>query len=134
MGSHDFEVTVRAGTPEKAYRKAVDDATYEHGHNAYNGTISTTTDWHLIDMKKIHRMRVEIGKDLPDRMGRFMSTDKFEQTVDHVIGACYNGEEDVFESVRAITGEELFYLMKWDVCMCYRVKAGVYHFFGMAAC
>lgn len=44
MGAHDFQTTLRGENDlNKAYRLACEEAEYEHGHDAYNGTISTTS-------------------------------------------------------------------------------------------
>jgi len=44
MGAHTFHITIGGkGMDEgKAYASACRDAQYEHGHDGYNGTISTT--------------------------------------------------------------------------------------------
>lgn len=47
MGATDFHVTAFGKDVHEAYRSAVDDALYEHGHDPYNGTISTTSGVHL---------------------------------------------------------------------------------------
>lgn len=44
MGATDFAVTAFGKTAADAYRNACEAALYESGHDAYNGTISTT-DW-----------------------------------------------------------------------------------------
>lgn len=48
MGAHDFMTGGYGASPEEAYKDAVDDALYEFGHNAYNGTISTTSGFIMI--------------------------------------------------------------------------------------
>lgn len=42
MGAHNFATVATGRTMEAAYRSACEEATYEHGHDSYNGTISTT--------------------------------------------------------------------------------------------
>ena len=42
MGAHNFATTAYGKTAADAYRIACDNATAEHGWDAYNGTISTT--------------------------------------------------------------------------------------------
>ena len=49
MGAHDFSTTKIAKTPREAYKEAVKGALYEHGHDGYNGTISTTDDYYFFD-------------------------------------------------------------------------------------
>lgn len=43
MGSHNFSTQSQGKTMSEAYKNAVDDAHYQHGHDPYNGTISTTS-------------------------------------------------------------------------------------------
>ena len=43
MGGHNFSCALRGRTASEAYTALVTDATYEYGHDPYNGTISTTT-------------------------------------------------------------------------------------------
>jgi hypothetical protein len=42
MGGHDFMTSSTGKDASAAYRSACDQATWEDGHDAYNGTISTT--------------------------------------------------------------------------------------------
>jgi hypothetical protein len=42
MGAIEFSVTAKGKTVQEAYKRAVEDALYEEGNCAYNGTISTT--------------------------------------------------------------------------------------------
>lgn len=42
MGGHNFETYALGKDAADAYSKAYDRALYEHGHDPYNGTISTT--------------------------------------------------------------------------------------------
>jgi len=50
MGSHNFVTYAKGKTVAEAYHNAVDHAYYESGHDAYNGTISTTSG--VIDLDK----------------------------------------------------------------------------------
>lgn len=47
MGSHDFQTTASGMNASIAYSNAVDQATYDHGHDGYNGTISTTCGYRM---------------------------------------------------------------------------------------
>ena len=49
MGATNFSTTKIAKTPKVAYNEAVEGAEYEHGHDGYNGTISTTDDYYFFD-------------------------------------------------------------------------------------
>ena len=42
MGATDIILRVKGKTLKDAYKSAYDQAIHEHGHNEYNGTISTT--------------------------------------------------------------------------------------------
>ena len=49
MGATNFSITKVAKTPKEAYKKAVEGAEYEHGHDGYNGTISTTSEYYFFN-------------------------------------------------------------------------------------
>lgn len=58
MGATTFS-TMKIGrfnTAKAAYNQAVEDATHEHGHDPYNGTISTTDSFKMVTH---HRPRLE---------------------------------------------------------------------------
>ena len=46
MGAHNLSDRAVGKTMREAYDSAVANAEHEHGHNAYNGTISTTEGFH----------------------------------------------------------------------------------------
>jgi hypothetical protein len=50
MGAHDFTTTSLGKSPADAYNRASEEALYEYGHDAYNGTISTTNGF--VDVSK----------------------------------------------------------------------------------
>lgn len=54
MGSHTFQVTVggKKMTPNEGYRELVEAAQHNHGHDAYNGSISTTSGFVMVDKGK----------------------------------------------------------------------------------
>lgn len=47
MGAHDFQTSSTGENASKAYRNACEQATFEHGHDPYNGTISTTSSFRM---------------------------------------------------------------------------------------
>ena len=49
MGATNFAITKVTKTPREAYKKAVEGALYEHGHDGYNGTISTTDSYYFFN-------------------------------------------------------------------------------------
>jgi len=49
MGATDFGTARVTKTPKEAYKKAVEEASYEYGNNSYNGTISTTNGYYFFD-------------------------------------------------------------------------------------
>jgi len=52
MGSTTFTQIAKGKTATDAYRAAVERAQYEEGHDVYNGTISTTCEFSMIDVDK----------------------------------------------------------------------------------
>lgn len=70
MGATNFEIISFGRDVEDAYRKACDQATWECGHDAYNGTISTTQGFVTINPKprrQTHKI-VEEYLDIIDGM------------------------------------------------------------------
>ena len=49
MGGHNFEDIAFGKNVDDAYRNACEQATWECGHDAYNGTISTTQGYTIIE-------------------------------------------------------------------------------------
>jgi len=52
MGAHNFQDQAFGETADEAYKDAVDSAYYEYGHDAYNGTISTTSGYAIIPLEE----------------------------------------------------------------------------------
>lgn len=52
MGAYSFHDVGKGNTAAEAYRAAVDDALFEWGHDAYNGTISTTSGYVKIPLEE----------------------------------------------------------------------------------
>ena len=52
MGASFFRTNYRGRTLAAAYDSAVEDAVSEYGHDPYNGTISTTTAYNVMDKTK----------------------------------------------------------------------------------
>ena len=54
MGAHTFTATMggKRMTPNEAYDALVLDAKHQHGHDPYNGTISTTSGYAIVDLPK----------------------------------------------------------------------------------
>lgn len=50
MGSHNFSNVGYGKTPQEAYNALVDHAQWEHGHDPYNGTISTTEGFKMVSL------------------------------------------------------------------------------------
>lgn len=53
MGAHDFATKATGDSPEKAYRSAVQKAQRREGRNPYNGTISTTKGFVVMDLEDV---------------------------------------------------------------------------------
>jgi len=51
MGSHTFQQTIggKKMTADEGYRELVDNALHEYGRDPYNGTISTTSGFVMLD-------------------------------------------------------------------------------------
>jgi len=52
MGAHNFEDWQYGKTAEDAFKEACNSATYEYGHNPYNGTIATNDGFIMKPLKE----------------------------------------------------------------------------------
>lgn len=52
MGATTFYTLARGKTPDKAFRNAIHQARYDHGHSGYTGTIAEKYDYVLIPSPK----------------------------------------------------------------------------------
>ena len=52
MGATNFECSVNSVSVDEAFRLAVDDAFYWHGHNGYTGTICEKPGYVVLDLGK----------------------------------------------------------------------------------
>lgn len=64
MGAHDFMDGGVGRTCADAYREACDAATYQHGHDAYNGTISTTNGAREIPATELKGFNANARRDI----------------------------------------------------------------------
>lgn len=77
MGASTFRTFGRPGERDvtKAYDELVTQAQYEHGHDPYNGTISTTHGVKVVQAKPVHQSKIAdiehrllgLGDDESDR-------------------------------------------------------------------
>lgn len=113
MGACNFTVKSFGRTIQDAFKNAVDNALYEHGHDCYNGTISTTD------------FKCEL-KDVP-RYG----TKAYNKYIDDLLNDWTRLKK--WETVGfKLTGK---YAQAWRKNNGYsRKKGDVYVFFGWAGC
>ena len=50
MGATNFSTQATGPSPQQAYHAACREAEHEHGHNSYNGTISTTASFTITEL------------------------------------------------------------------------------------
>jgi hypothetical protein len=82
MGAVNIECELDGKSLEDAYKKAVDYALYEYGHNTYNGTISTTDG--VIDKTDVLTQLMKEGLEESDAIREWNekaweNTSKWEQ-------------------------------------------------------
>lgn len=115
MGACDFSTYGSGKTLDEAYKNAVDAALYEHGHDSYNGTISTTDS-----------VRIDSGAP---RYG----TKAFTKYLHKYYADTHNWDTEKWKT-RAVelTGKALKEYRKRNGLERKRVK--VFFFFGIAGC
>lgn len=71
MGAHTFQTTIAGKKllPNDAYDALVKQAQHEHGHDPYNGTISTTSGYVMLHPPKGCQLDVFIRRVLEDGDG-----------------------------------------------------------------
>ncbi len=76
MGAEEFTTVVRGATAEEAFRSAVEDAQYEHGHGGHSGTIAEKRSFVVITVPKdedprtfAERLLAEDDKRVCDKWG-----------------------------------------------------------------
>lgn len=152
MGACDFTAVGRGPNAEKAYRNAVEEAEYEHGHDGYNGTISTSRGFYeitgksLLSYSKALREAIKAKKaEIKGKVYQF-SYDKesdayrisdLESTAARVMAA--RKTEDKAARAWAMLEAEMALedgkrIEKWGPCACVKVEPGKYYFSGIAAC
>ncbi len=54
MGANQFCITMKGiyKSPKEAFWQAVEQASYEHGHGGYTGTIAEKNDFKMVDLPK----------------------------------------------------------------------------------
>jgi hypothetical protein len=65
MGSHTFQQTIggKKMTAREGYRELVEQAQYSSGHDPYNGTISTTHGFVMVDQGR-RQLRTAVNAEL----------------------------------------------------------------------
>jgi len=91
MGAHDFHAQSYGVTADEAYKDAVDQAHYDYGHDAYNGTISTTSGFVLIPLNE--------GETIDEWAGRVIEDDRVRKWDDC---ACVADPDTPIENGRSL--------------------------------
>ena len=140
MGAADFTTYKQSTTMSQAYSNAVADAEYNNGHDAYNGTISTTEGF--VDATKDYVALLERKREgsvrwrtpIRDDEGRLV---KFEVIDKHFKDMTEKEWED--RCVNDFKEEAHSCTCKWDVCWGAKIgkvneNLNSYIFAGIAAC
>ena len=139
MGAVDFTTYALGKTMSQAYSNAVEDAEYDSGHDAYNGTISTTEGFadatkdltKLLERKREGSVtwrtsrRDDEGRLIYETIDKRLADMTEKEWFDH----CVNGFKEEAHSCAN----------KWDVCWGALLGAATdktnrYVFAGIAAC
>lgn len=110
MGGETFVNYKRGKTAQEAFRLAVDDAAYEHGHGGYTGTIAEKSEFRMIE--------TPTGIAPKDFVRRVMSW-RDEDGADNISKAVLKARENIDD--------------KWGPAGCVDLKDGEFAFFGWAS-
>jgi len=100
MGAHNFHDQQYGETHSQAYKEAVERAIYDYGHDAYNGTISTTSGAVLIPLNE--------GESLEEWAMRVIEDDRVEKWENC---ACVADPDEPIEN-----GRSLWHFAGWAAC------------------
>lgn len=99
MGGCDFMCQAEGRTADEAFGNAVEEATYEKGHDPYNGTISTISDgfnmipdtWKDIKAKYVKTLEMLAGKlkELQAMKPRYYDVDQLERWMEKLPVSTY---------------------------------------------
>ena len=100
MGAHNFEDQEYGATAAEAFRDLCDTATYEYGHNPYNGTISTTSGYVSIPLNE--------GESINEWAQRVIDDDRVQKWEDCACAKDPDEEE--------VSGRWLWHFAGWAAC------------------
>lgn len=148
MGACDFETRSWGKTAQEAFRKAVGDAQYEHGHGGYTGTIAEKDDFKDLtdiykasDIWRLFKERIDKEK----AKARLKDLDEWDRKRHLDIAEHLGHEYWRFRAAKKGAAIDKAWAMaralmalgfaddKWGPAMCLRVKRGEYLFFGYAS-
>ena len=112
MGACEFDVEVRAPTIREAFQQAVANARYGSGSDGYSGTIAEKYDF------------IELVK--PDGMKSRAFVDKTWEYAEGKVDGISPEVLPVIKRAAEIAND------KWGACVGFKVKDGIFAFFGLA--
>lgn len=111
MGAHSIATIGYGRNAKEAYNRAVEDALYEDGHDAYNGTISTTNGFRLDTIKGQKRItKKAIDKWVEQAEDR---TEKWGQCLALELPRSHDASK---RARKAIRGGKAYIFVGWAAC------------------
>jgi hypothetical protein len=140
MGATVFSTVGRGDTVAEAYRQAVDDAFYWHGHGGYTGTIAEKDGYHLVDVPPFPESddRINDFDRFVNALNWYMGDDRvweaepeFDWAKSAKADAIYLREQLGADGLRDV---HAYFDAKWGPAVAVKIADGEYGFCGWASC
>jgi hypothetical protein len=137
MGASEFQVEIKAKDAKTAFRTAVEQARFEHGHGGYTGTIAEKNGFIMIDAEREARKLIA---GFEANLAAIKATPKNYTTPERQ--RIRSEAREALKALKSVRGRNAaivrYYDMdrcdKWGPALCVEVKKGVFAFFGLASC
>lgn len=154
MGAQTFTTKWIGKTADDAYRSAVDDALWLHGHGGYTGTIAEKSGWLVCPIPATPQFRLWLGDgeelhcafvvlddfdtaaDLQAFVERYDTTDRYVNVATVWEKRSYKALRDLLliATPRQVLETYRIWRDKWGPALCIDLGLDTYMFMGWASC
>jgi hypothetical protein len=149
MGATDFMTEATGRTPDEAYRSAVDDARYWHGHGGYSGSIAEKDGYELwaVPLDALPPLPSDMPRHLTNAQRLANVMNAIDWDVDQYLAKEPNDKYPIvvlaYNDTKALLGalgrqkfESLLnvYLNKWGPALAIKTDEETFTFMGLASC
>lgn len=128
MGATDFQTTVKARTAQAAFKKAQEQARYDHGHAGYTGTIAEKPSFVEVDLPIRPDGTTMGGRDFIEILGSVIYAREGDDLA-KLFGK--TGGSSLEFSIRKA---QKIWEEKWGPALAIKTGKGEWTFLGLASC